>query len=160
MRGLLGLCHGRESHLRSEEAARSERDSFNSGHLSGRAGFTLLEAVVALAIVGMSAVAVLEAFAAELRTTALASRMVEAQALAEHRLAIAELLGSTELRALPDTMSEGEFPPPMESYRWRMDASPVPGEPDLYDLALSIEWENGSYPLRTRLYRPPSPASR
>jgi hypothetical protein len=36
-----------------------------------------------------------------------------------------------------------------------MESAPVAEQPGVYDVALTIHWENGSYPIRTKMYRRP-----
>ncbi|MGE5731089.1 MAG: type II secretion system protein, partial [Gemmatimonas sp.] len=57
-----------------------------------RRGITLLEAVVAIAIVGMTSVAALEAAGGEMRTAERARRAIEVEALASSRLEFMDLL--------------------------------------------------------------------
>jgi type II secretion system protein I len=120
----------------------------------GREGFTVLEAVFALAIVALAAVAVLTALGTELRTAERAQRGLEAVALAEHRLARIRLLPAHALRPLADSLARGRFEPPFDRYSWVATVRPVRNEDDVLDLAVEITWESGAYALRTRLFRP------
>jgi len=69
-----------------------------------RAGITLFEAVVAVTIVGMTAVAALEASASEMRTAERARRALEVEALATSRLDFMDLMTDRELQSLPDSV--------------------------------------------------------
>lgn len=117
-------------------------------------GFSLLEAVIAVAIIGICTVAVLSAFAVELRTAERARRNLEAMSLAEHRVAELRLLPAAELRVLPEPIRRGRFAPPLDSYRWESSVNLVVDERDLYQVTVLVYWGEGEYPLRTRLYRP------
>jgi prepilin-type N-terminal cleavage/methylation domain-containing protein len=117
-------------------------------------GFSLLEAVVALAIVGLAAVAALGAFAMELRTGGQAARALEAQALAESRLAAVRLLQRSELEPLADSLRNGRFPAPLQAYQWQASSERVPDQEDLFQVAVAVRWNEGDYSLATRLYRP------
>src|SRR5918999_2456349 len=86
--------------------------------LALRRGFTLLEAAVAMAIVGVIALAALGAYAAELRAADKARQALPAVSLAEERLAAIDLTGARELRSLPDSLARGRFPAPFEQYEW------------------------------------------
>lgn len=120
-----------------------------------RPGFTLLEAVVALAIVAVVTVAALAALGAELRTAGRAQAAVPAAALAQDRLAAIALLDVRDLDPLPDSVAEGRFAAPFEAYGWTAETRPVLGEGGLYDVVVRIEWsDDGVYTLRSRLYRP------
>lgn len=121
---------------------------------SRRPGFTLLEAVVALAIVSITAVAALAALAAELRTADRVQRMLPAAALADDRLAVIALLPPESLARLPDSIARGRFEPPFDAYHWTARTRDVPGTPGLYDVTVAVEWDDGVYTLRSRVYRP------
>ncbi len=120
-----------------------------------RAGFTLLEAAIALVIVGMAAVAVLSSFGTTLRTSARARRALEAEALAGQRLAFASLLSNAELSHLPDSVARGRFAAPFEGYGWLTTAKELRGDDALFDVSVEVTWEDGRFALPTRLYRPP-----
>jgi prepilin-type N-terminal cleavage/methylation domain-containing protein len=121
----------------------------------GRSGFSLLEAVIALAIVGVTAIAALSAVGNELRATEYARRALEADALAADRLAAIGILTDEEFRQMPDSIAAGRFPPPFDEYRWTVHAEPVLGEEGLTDITVQIEWGVGSLAIQTKLYRRP-----
>ena len=118
-----------------------------------RPGFSLLEAVVALAIVGVTAVAALASVGAELRAAGDARTILEAEALAVHRLSSIEMLTAEQLQRIPDSLARGAFDPPFERYRWTASSEPVLGEEGLTEVQIEIAWEGGSLPLRTLLFR-------
>jgi type II secretory pathway pseudopilin PulG len=120
-----------------------------------RRGITLFESVAALTIVGLVAISALEAVGAEMRTAERARRALEVEALATQRLDALELLNDQELQVIPDSVASGTFDPPMDEYSWTVASSPVSEQPGLYDVSLDITWENGSYPIRTKMYRRP-----
>jgi hypothetical protein len=126
-------------------------------------GFTLLEAVVAVTIVGLAAVSSLAAFGAELRAGGRAQRALELEALADEALARIRLLPVASLVSLPDSLRSGYFAPPFETYHWMSLVSPVIGEPGLYDVSIVVRGSDDApigapaAPTRqisTRLYRP------
>lgn len=119
-----------------------------------RGGFTVLEAAVALAIIGLTAVGVLGAFGADLRGAERARDVLTATSLAQLQLARIGVTGARELSALPDSLARGTFEPPLDRYRWTASSAPVPGEPDLYDLRVAVEWADGRAGLRSRRFRP------
>lgn len=121
-------------------------------------GFTLLEALVAVMIVGLAAVAALETVGAELRTAARAKDALTATALAEHRIETLRILSQNNLASVTDSLARGTFPPPFERYRWTAAVREVNGEPGLYDARVEVSWSGGTFPLSTRLYRPEKPA--
>jgi type II secretory pathway pseudopilin PulG len=121
----------------------------------GKRGITLFESVAALTIVGLVAISALEAVGAEMRTAERARRALEVEALATQRLDALELLNDAELQAIPDTVAAGTFDAPLDDYSWTVESSPVSEQPGVYDIALTINWDNGSYPIRTKMYRRP-----
>ncbi len=120
-----------------------------------RPGFTLLEAVIALAIVTVAAVAALSALAAELRTADRVQHALPAAALADDRLAAIALLPPDALARLPDSIARGRFEPPFADYRWTASSRDAPGEDGLYDVRVTVEWDDGAFTLASRLFRPP-----
>ena len=120
-----------------------------------RLGITLFESVAALTIVGLVAISALEAVGAEMRTAERARRALEVEALATQRLDALELLNDQELQAIPDSVAAGKFDEPLDEYSWTIESTPVPEQPGVYDIAMAINWENGTYPIRTKMYRRP-----
>jgi type II secretory pathway pseudopilin PulG len=121
---------------------------------------TLLETVVALSIVGVTAIAALEAAGAELRAVDRSHRAVEAEALATARLAFVDLLTAQELAALPDSVASGKFPAPLDAYRWTTSTTARDDVPGVYDVTVQIAWTGGAYTLHSALYRRPAVVTR
>jgi prepilin-type N-terminal cleavage/methylation domain-containing protein len=117
-------------------------------------GFSLLEAIVALTIVGLALVGALGAYGVELRTGARVARGLEAAALAESRLASLQLLSRSELSPLTDSLRQGRFPQPFEHYQWEARSRELPESDDLFQIGVVVSWSEGSYSLASRLYRP------
>ena len=123
--------------------------------LSSRAGFSLLEAVAAIAIVGITSVSALEAVGSNMRTAEKSRRALEAEALATSRLDFMDLLTDRELQALPDTVESGKFDKPLDEYSWKTTSTPVSEQAGVYDVRITVDWPTGSYTLRTYQYRRP-----
>jgi type II secretion system protein I len=119
----------------------------------GEEGFTLIETVIALAIVALVSVAVLSTVGAELRSAARVREVLPAAALAEERLTALRLLRAEAFASLPDTVASGRFAPPLGAYAWKVEVRPVPGEAGLYDVAVRVDGPGGSYTLDSRIYR-------
>lgn len=119
-------------------------------------GFSLLEVLVAVAVVGLTAVAALALLDAELRAASHAVRTLEAQALAEYRLAEARLLGPTDLMKLQGRSAEGRFTPPFQDYAWALAVRPVAGEAALVEAEARVSWDGGEVVLHGR-FRAPQP---
>jgi type II secretory pathway pseudopilin PulG len=118
------------------------------------AGFSLLEAVVALTIVGVTSVSVLAAFGAELRASDRGRHALEARALADDRLARLRLASIRDLEPLADSLRHGRFASPFQAYEWEARSHTVPGRTDVIDLMVDVRWEAGAFAEGTRLYRP------
>ena len=126
------------------------------GRLGGtRRGITLLEAVVAIAVVGMTSVAALEAVGGDMRTAERAKRAIEVEALATSRLEVMNLLTDQELQSLPDSIQDGKFAPPLDEYTWKATSAPVSDQAGLYSVHVTVAWTNGSYELKSYMYRTP-----
>jgi prepilin-type N-terminal cleavage/methylation domain-containing protein len=123
------------------------------------AGFSLLEALVALTIVGSASVAALATFGAELRADDRAGRALVAQALADDRMACLRLAPPGELDPLTDSLRTGRFAEPFAAYRWEAASHAVRGREGLYELNVAVRWDGGDYTETTRLYRPPAPSA-
>lgn len=127
---------------------------------SNRAGLSLLEAVVAVAIVGMTSVGALEAAGADMRSAERSRRAIVAEALATTRLDLMELFSERELQSLADSVQTGKFPAPLDEYSWKVTSAPVGEQAGVYDIRVAITWTTGTYVVRTYAYRRPPLAAR
>lgn len=118
-------------------------------------GITLFETVAALAIVSITAISALEAVGGELRTAERARRAIEAEALVHTRLDFLNLLTDQELQALPDSVKQGKFDPPLDEYGWESAATPAAGQAGVYDITIAITWPGNNYTVHTAQYRRP-----
>jgi type II secretory pathway pseudopilin PulG len=133
----------------AKQVLRSHQDNFL------RRGISLLEAVVAIAIVGITSVSALEAVGGDMRTAERARRAIVVEALAGSRLEFMDLLTDRELQALPDSVESGKFPAPLDEYSWKTTSAPVSDQPGVYAVRVAIDWASGSYVVRTYQYRQP-----
>lgn len=124
-----------------------------------RRGFMLLEALVALVIVGLTATAAAELYGAQMRAARREPRLVTATALGQDRLAAVRLLEPEQLRRLPDSLARGRFAAPFADYRWTAAATRSRVD-DLYELRVEITWLDGQIALSTLAYAPPQGVSR
>ena len=123
---------------------------------SARSGFVLMEAVVALAIISLVAIALLATTAAQVRTADKAALLLTARTLADERMAVVRMLSYDDLRALPDSLAAGTFPAPFEDYSWRVEVAQVDeqNELDLFSAAVAVDVFDESFVLRTLLHEP------
>jgi type II secretory pathway pseudopilin PulG len=120
-----------------------------------RRGITLMETVVALAIIGMMSIGTLGAVSADLRAAARARRGLEASVLATERVRQLDLLTELELEALPDSVAKGTFPAPLDEYAWTTAVSNRSTEQGVHDVVVTVTWPDGSYALKTAIFRRP-----
>ncbi len=128
--------------------------------MTGRSGFSLLEAVVALAIVGLAAVASVEAVSAHLRAAERAMAALDAEALMQDRLARLRLLSREELAHLPDSMAQGQFGASLAGVAWRAASAEDRSRPALFHLSVELVEAKGNRRLETTVYRPRTGVSR
>ncbi len=119
-----------------------------------------METVVALAIVGMMSIGTLGAVGANLRTAGRARRGLEASALATERVRELDLLTELELEAVPDSVAKGTFAPPLDDYAWTTAVTNRATEQGVHDVVVTITWPDGSYALRTSIFRRPAVLTR
>ena len=119
-----------------------------------RGGFVLLEAVVALAIIGIFAVGLLAATGSQLRASNKQGVLLVARSLAEDRMMALRLLDYEALSDIPDSLRRGRFPAPFEEYEWTAAVTPVKDEYDLFDAEVLVTIGHEGYPLRTLLHEP------
>jgi len=119
-----------------------------------RNGFTMLEAVVALAIVAMVCVGILGAYAGSLRADTVAVDRLPLAALAVERMARVDLEPGA-LTRLPDSTARGEFTGAYEGARWEVTTRAVSRVPGLTEVDVRVFDANDSFTLHTRRWRQP-----
>jgi general secretion pathway protein I len=121
----------------------------------GKKGFTLVEIVVAMAVLGISLVLVIELFSGGLRLGRASEEYTLAGQLARQKME--ELSLSRELK---EGVEEGEFEG--TSYRWQMEVKRVELLPaametdyrppmDLYQVQVRVLWKSGAKERATRI---------
>lgn len=118
-----------------------------------QAGFTLLEAVVALTIVGMVSIASLRTLGTEISTADQANRVLVLSALAADRIAHMKVLDRDELEFLPDSIRRGTFEPPFVDYRWDATSREVLDAIGLFDISVTVIGGDDEFSVSSRLYR-------
>jgi diadenosine tetraphosphatase ApaH/serine/threonine PP2A family protein phosphatase len=118
-----------------------------------RDGFTVLETVVALLILGLALTPLLGSTLAGVRETAKLRSAHEAVSLAEARMASLEVVPVDSI-AFYRVPRVGWFPPPFGGFRWRAILRADPATPALVRGAVLVEWKTGTYSLETVFHRP------
>ena len=124
-----------------------------------RSGFTMLEAVVSLAIVAMVCVGILGAYAGSLRADTVAVDRLPLASLAVERLARVDLEPGSLLR-LPDSTAHGAFTGAYDGVRWEIATRAVSRVPGLVEIDVRVFDANDSFTLHTRRWRQPLTVSR
>jgi len=119
-----------------------------------RHAFVLLEAIVAMTIVGLVSVSVLAMLGTQLRAAGRTRSLLEARALADDRMATLRMLPRNELIDLDDSLRSGRFPVPFERFEWQMESKTIRGENNLFALSVRVRWTDGTYSLDGRVFRP------
>jgi len=119
-----------------------------------RGGFVLLEAVVALAILGVASIVLLQVRAQQIRVATQARELLTAQALAEDRIAALRMLDYLLLSEPPDSLMGGTFPPPFEEFDWAAEVEIMEDEYDLFGVQVEVTGPAERFPLRTLIHRP------
>lgn len=114
----------------------------------------MLEAIVALAIVGVVCVGVLGAYGGAIRADVLAADRLPLAALAAERVAAVDL-DAGSLQRLPDSLTRGSFAAPYASATWETETRRVEQTEGLYDVIVRVRDGTDVYTLQTRRYRAP-----
>ncbi len=121
---------------------------------SSQAGFVLLEAVVALAVISLVSLALLQARSQQIRVASQARELLTAQALAEDRLAALRLLDYENLARPDDSIMAGSFPAPFEEFSWVTTVEVQDDEYDLFGVDVVVTGPAERFPLATLVHRP------
>jgi len=122
------------------------------------AGLLLLEAMVALVLLGLAVVAMLQLLSGAADAAVRARGHTEALALAQSEMD--RLVSSAAVGSLAAEGTEGAFPPPFERYRYVVTRARV-GEQRLIEIRVRITWPKpgaGTLELVTRTASPPKEA--
>jgi general secretion pathway protein I len=87
-------------------------------------GFTLLEVMIALAIVSVALVSLLALANRSIGVQSRLERLTQATLLAQRKMGEVEAAGKTDAVAAQAT--QGSFEPPFEEYRWRLAFEETP----------------------------------
>lgn len=119
---------------------------------SVRRGFTLLEALVALVLVGTVVAGTLSLVGATLRGASMVAAHARAVTLADARMSALTLVPAESIPYYR-RLREGAFAPPFEDYRWRARLVRGRVSPALLRATVAVTWHDGEYALATELFR-------
>ena len=120
---------------------------------SAEGGFLLLEALIALAIIGIVAIALLAATSSQVQAAGKANALLVASALAQDRLAAIQMLDAEELRDPPDSLAAGTFAPPFDEFRWATTVESADNEYDLFAVRIVVDGRGESFRMETLVHR-------
>lgn len=119
-----------------------------------RGGFTLVEALAALTVVGAVLVTALAAVGADVRASHEVERAQERAAAAQTALQRVE--GRSRAELLDPGDGWRSLDAPLDGYRWRAEASPVRRWPGLLEVTVAVRGpDGGRESITTRLFRAP-----
>ena len=121
-----------------------------SRHTEG--GFTLIESLVAMAVLGLALVSLLSATSVALRSESRASRHLEAVSLAEAKMNERTALPLFALAPYADP-KEGRFGGDLDIYRWTATVRRSDESPRLFRTFVRVSWAGGEFDLQTTFYR-------
>lgn len=100
-------------------------------------GFTLLEVMIAVAIVAIALVTLLGMGNRSIEVNGRLQKITQATLLAQHKMTEIETrpLAAGELPA-----EDGEFEPPFEQYRWRVAYEEVPLLVEVHMVTVGVAW--------------------
>lgn len=120
---------------------------------SGLRGFTLLEVMIALVIVGGVGLGMVAAVASDARASFKAAAELEALAIAEEVLAQIETM-SADQRTAVFGAEPRPLLPPWDRFTWHAQRTDVPGQPGLVDVAVVVTGPKSDLVLKTRRFEP------
>lgn len=129
------------------------------GCAAAEAGFTLIEAVVALLILGTAVVGIVQAMGATLHARHATERAREGLAVAEWRMNVLALSSTDSLRhyLLP---RDGSAQVGERRYGWRAVARQNAQRPALWSIGVTVTWDGGRVTLESiRFLGPTAPAA-
>jgi type II secretory pathway pseudopilin PulG len=113
----------------------------------------LLEALIAVIIVGLIGSATLAMLGGQFRTAGRAADLNIATDLARERLETLRLLSADRLVPLADSLRRGRFEAPLDAYSWTATTKATRDEIDLYDLSVVVSSQTARVALDTRVHR-------
>ena len=138
---------------RAEGAALSPSRPSHRGPGARQAGFTLLEVLVAIAILGTTMVAVLQLHGSTVTLAAKAESMATAARLAKNRM-----IDLTKSGVPPVGTNDGAYEEPeLSRFTWKEDVEETPFSTQLvkvYEISVEVAWGKGpDERVRIRTYR-------
>lgn len=106
-------------------------------------GFTLIEVLVALAVLTIALAAVMRAISQSIDTSASLRDRTISMWVAQNRLVTHQI--QRDFPALDTT--EGESEMAGKVWRWREEVKPAPGEPDMRQIHIEVRAESGTQSL-------------
>jgi general secretion pathway protein I len=123
-----------------------------------RSGYTLLELMVASAILAVGLTVVMRSFTAGIESLRVSEQRSVATILAQQRLAEIQALTTLE-----DKTDSGSVEPPWDKFRWQSEIRTMEQYPDLKQVRVVVAWRTAAEQMDdvtlTTVLRPPSTES-
>lgn len=120
----------------------------------GEGGFTLIEALVALVVLGLVVVTMAAASSQALRVEGATLDHRRAAALADAKMSEIAALPPAGLRTYAEGLA-GRFGEGNERFAWSARVTEVPESPHLFRAVLRVAWDGGSMEVATVLHHEP-----
>jgi prepilin-type N-terminal cleavage/methylation domain-containing protein len=115
-------------------------------------GFTLIEAMVAVTVLGLVLVSALAAAAADLRASRRSSVGMELAQLGEEVVSQIDTYSAGEFQRLLAGRAE-RFPSPMDHYRWEARVITGIDDPSIFEIHVRVEGMEASFTIHTQRFR-------
>ena len=122
------------------------------GYARSRRGFTLVEVVVALAVLGGAIAVSMEGYSATLRAQKATVDHLQAVVLADERLDALALVPPDSVAWYGTERGSG-WDPPLDRFRWRAILTASVDSPLLVRARVVVSWEGGEYGVATIYHR-------
>ncbi len=110
-------------------------------------GLTLVEILISVALLASASVLIMQALARGAYVSTLAHSRMRAYTFAAAKMADVDLSFAQGIEPDP----EGQFRVGRQQFQWHLQASPLPDEPTLEEVTLTVDWRQGKHPYESHV---------